>query len=486
MTDFVEMFRHWHAGRSQVQIHQALSIDRKTIRKYLAPALAEGLAPAPEDPFDEQLWRARIGRWFPELIDPSVRAVTWGQIAVHHAWIDKQLKVPVTVATIAQRLRDDHGVDVSESTVRRYVATAFAQNRLEEKVTVPRGPVEPGSEAQIDYGRLGMWTDPATGRRVTTWVFAMILSCSRALFIQPVLKMDQRSWNASHVAAFEFFGGVPARLVCDNLKTGVIRPDLYDPQINLAYGELAAFYGTLIDPARANKPKDKPRIERPMPYIRDSFFAGRQFESIPQMQREGLRWSTEVYGIHKHRGLDGATPATVFNAVERDALMPLPRRSFEPVVYTVGTVAPDCHVRSGKAFYSVPWRLLGQKVTVRAAGDVVQVFHHDTVVATHVLHLTGRSTNFEHYPPHKVAHTLRTVTWCRSQAEQIGPGAVAIVAELSEVNAIHRLRAIQGIIGLRDRYGDQRLNAACAPRPGGRRSAVSHRQRHLGRRHRSR
>ena len=114
----------------------------------------------------------------------------------------------------------------------------------------------------------------------------MILSCSRALFVQPVLKMDQTSWNASHVAAFEFFGGVPARLVCDNLKTGVVRPDLYDPQINLAYGELAAFYGTLIDPARANKPKDKPRVERPMPYIRDSFFAGRHFDSLPQMQAE--------------------------------------------------------------------------------------------------------------------------------------------------------------------------------------------------------
>ena len=242
----------------------------------------------------------------------------------------------------------------------------------------------------------------------------------------------------------------------------MIRPDLYDPQINRAYGELAAFYGTLIDPARANKPKDKPRVERPMPYIWDSFFAGRRFESLPQMQREGLRWSTEVYGLHKHRGLDGATPATVFDAVERDALMPLPRRPFEPVVYTVGTVAPDCHVKSGKAFYSVPWRLLGQKVTVRAAGDVVQIFHHDAVVATHVLHLCGRSTNFEHYPPHKVAHTLRTVTWCRNQAEQIGPGAVAIVAELSEVNAIHRLRAIQGIIGLRDRHGDARLDAACA------------------------
>ena len=242
----------------------------------------------------------------------------------------------------------------------------------------------------------------------------------------------------------------------------MIRPDLYDPQINLAYAEMAAFYGTLIDPARANKPKDKPRVERPMPYIRDSFFAGRHFESVTQMQREGLRWSVEVYATHKHRGLDSATPATVFNAVERETLMPLPRRPFEPVVYTVGTVAPDCHVRSGRAFYSVPWRLIAQKVTVRVAGDVVQIFHHDTVVATHVLHLTGRSTNFEHYPPHKVAHTLRTVTWCRSQAEQIGPGAVAIVAELSAVNAIHRLRAIQGIIGLRDRYGDHRLDAACA------------------------
>ena len=86
MTDFVEMFRHWNAGRSQVQINEALNIDRKTIRKYLAPALAEGLAPCPEE-FDEELWRARIGRWFPELVDPAARALTWTQIADHHDWI---------------------------------------------------------------------------------------------------------------------------------------------------------------------------------------------------------------------------------------------------------------------------------------------------------------------------------------------------------------------------------------------------------------
>lgn len=84
MTDFVEMFRHWNAGRSQVQINEALGIDRKTIRKYVAPALAEGLQPSPEE-FDEELWRARIGRWFPELMDPTVRAVTWPLIGAHHS-----------------------------------------------------------------------------------------------------------------------------------------------------------------------------------------------------------------------------------------------------------------------------------------------------------------------------------------------------------------------------------------------------------------
>lgn len=199
-----------------------------------------------------------------------------------------------------------------------------------------------------------------------------------------------------------------------------------------------------------------------MPNIRDSFFAGRHFDSIPQMQGQALRWCSDVYGRHKHRGIDGRTPSTVFEAVERDALMPLPPRPFETVTYTLGKVAPDCHVKSGRALYSAPWRLIGQRLTVRTAGDVVQIFHNHAVVATHVLHLSGRSTNVEHYPPHKIAHNLRTVSWCRAQAEQIGPGAVAIVAELSAVNAIHRLRAIQGIIRLRETYGDARLDAACA------------------------
>src|SRR6478735_496614 len=139
MIDLMELFRHWHAGRSQVQIAEALDIDRETIRKYLAPAVAAGLTPGAGGKFDGQLTAS------------------------------------VTVATIAQRLRDDHGVAVSESTVRRYVAAQFAEKVAESKVTVARGAVPPGDEAQVDYGKLGMWRNPATDRRVAVWAFAIIL-----------------------------------------------------------------------------------------------------------------------------------------------------------------------------------------------------------------------------------------------------------------------------------------------------------------------
>ena len=121
-------------------------------------------------------------------------------------------------------------------------------------------PAEAGEQAQIDYGQLGRWLDPVTGKLRTVWAFVMVLACSRHMFVRPVLKMDQRAWTECHVAAFGFFGGVPARLVPDNLKTGVDKPDLYDPKINRSYAELAAHYRCLVDPARAIKPRDKPRV----------------------------------------------------------------------------------------------------------------------------------------------------------------------------------------------------------------------------------
>jgi hypothetical protein len=187
-------------------------------RKHAGPALAEGIEPDGESLSAEQ-WAERIAEWFPGLDDPAMRAVTWPLIEPHRDRINGCLDGDVAVATIAQRLRDDHEVAVSESSVRRWIATHFAEDVARAKVTVPRGEVPPGSEARIDYGRLGMWLNPATAKRVAVWAFVMVLSCSRHLFVRPVIRMDQTTWCACHVEAFEFFRGVPTRLVCDNLKT---------------------------------------------------------------------------------------------------------------------------------------------------------------------------------------------------------------------------------------------------------------------------
>lgn len=461
MLDLVELFTHWHAGRSQVQLSESLGIDRKTVRKYLAPAIAAGMEPGDASLSADQ-WADLINGWFPELGERAARSATWALIAPHQDRIKTWLDADVTVATIAQRLRDDHAVVASESSVRRWIATHFAEEVARERVTVPRGPVDPGSEAQIDYGKLGMWFDPAVGRRVAVWAFVMVLACSRHLFVRPMIRMDQTTWCACHVAAFEFFGGVPARLVCDNLKTGVDKPDLYDPQINRTYAELATHYGTLIDPARAFKPKDKPRVERPMQYVRDSLWRGREFDSLAAMQIQGQRWSIDVAGMRQHRGLEGAQPLRVFEAVERDALIPLPHRAFELSTWSIGTVGVDAHLKVGAALYSVPWRLIGQRLHARTAGDVVQIFTGSQVVATHVRRPSGRSTDFGHYPPEKVAFHMRTPAWCRRTAELVGPSCEAVIAGFMADNAIHHLRAAQGVLGLRDKHSCARLEAACA------------------------
>jgi transposase len=297
VVDVTEIFIHWYAGRSLNEVAASLGVDRKTIRKYLAPAVAAGLAPG--GPAMAQAdWATLVAGWFPHLSDTRLRQTTWPEIARHHEYITAQLKLGVTQATIHQRLRDEQGLAASVASVKRYVAANLPEEMRRDRVVVLRDESDtpPGGEAQIDYGHLGYWTDPATGKRRRVWAFAMVLACSRHMFVRPVLTMDQAAWTEAHVEAFAFFGGVPARLVPDNLKTGVDRPDLYDPKINRSYAELAAHYGTLIDPARAAKPKDKAQVERPMPYVRDSFWRGREFTTLAAMRADAVRWSREVAG----------------------------------------------------------------------------------------------------------------------------------------------------------------------------------------------
>lgn len=459
MIDIVEVLQHWHAGRPKAVIAESLGVDRKTISKYVAPAEAAGLSPGGAA-LGRAEWSALVAGWFPELIDKAARSRTYATIDQHRERIEAMLSTNTT-ATVHQRLRDEHGLEVGISSFRRYLWLAFPDAVARERVTVLRPEVPPGEETQIDYGFLGNWLDPTSGRNRRVWAFVMVLAASRHMFVRPVLVMDQHSWVASHVAGFSFFGGVTRRLIPDNLKTGVDRPDLYDPRLNRAYGELASHYGTLIDPARARKPKDKPRVERQMPYVRDSFWRGRSFRSEAEMQAGALRWCSDVAGVRHHRGLDGASPLSVFSAIEAEALIALPRTPFELASWSQPKVGPDCYIKVGKALYSVPWRHIGRTVDTRQSERLVEVFVDGAIVKTWARIERGRQTDYADYPPEKVAFFMRTPTWCRKRAAELGPSVSELVAVLLEPNVLHHLRAAQGVLGLADKYGADRLDAAC-------------------------
>ncbi len=459
MIDIIEVLEHWYAGRPKAVVAESLGVDRKTVRKYIARAEGAGMVPG-GPPVDVERWRSLVREWFPELVVPELRRASFAECVTYHEAIRAGMATN-HLSTVFQRLRDEAGFTSSESSLRRYVALALPEEAKADRVTVRKDDTGPGLEGQVDYGRLGMWFDPVAGRRRALWAFVFVLACSRHLFVRPTLIMDQTEWVAAHVAAAEFFGGLPARIILDNLRTGVVKPDIYDPKTNRSYAEFAHHYGVLLDPARVFSPKDKPKVERAVPFVRDSMWAGRDFPTLRAWRDEALRWSSDVAGARSCRALDGAAPAAVFAAVEADALLALPVRRFELAAWSTPKVHDDCCVKVGKTLYSVPWRHIGDTVDARATARTVTVYSRGELIKTHVAKEKGRQTDMGDYPPEKVAFLMRTPVWCRARAAEIGPGAEAVVADLLAVNALHRLRAAQGVLRLVERHGPGRLEAAC-------------------------
>jgi transposase len=459
VIDIVEILVHWHAGRKKAEVARSLGVDRGTVAKYTSKAQAEGYVPGGE-PLAPEQWGELVYEWFPELVDPKERSLTHEAIDCFRSDIEEMLKTNTTT-TVHQRLKDEHGLAVGITSFRRYVWREFPEENLRNIATPPRPEIPPGEEGQVDYGYLGAWLDPLAERMRRVWAFVIVLACSRHIFVRPVLVMDQRTWTQCHVEAFEFFGCVPRRLVSDNLKTGVIRPDIYDPLLNRSYAELASHYRCLIDPARASKPKDKPRVERAMPYVRDSMWRGREWSSVSEMGTGALRWCTDVAGRRAHRSLDGASPLSVFQAVEAPAMLALPTTPFELSKWSRPKIGPDCYAKAGKTLYTVPWRFIGQRLDAREGDRTVEFYADGKVIKTWARKDKGKQTDWDDFPPEKVAFFMSTPQWCLRQASELGEHVKALVEGLLEVNALYRLRQAQGVVRLADKHGAERLNAAC-------------------------
>lgn len=458
MDDDVEILVHWRAGRGIRQIARSLGRSRITVRDGIAQAEAAGFGR--EGPaWSAAEWRAALAAAAAERGDTEQRFPARMTLEPLHDEIAKALEAS-SMTTVWQRLHDAGRASVSFPTFRRYVAERIRATDPARLTVLMPDPAF-GEAMEIDHGRLGLWTDPVGGRRRAVWAFVATLRASGMHFVRPVLKMDRATWITCHIEALHFFGGCARFWIPDNLKSGVLTPDLYDPRLNRVYRELAEHYGAIVDPARAAHPKDKPRIERSVPYVRDSFWSGRSFTSFEEIVREAVVWSRETAPRRPHR-VHGIAVRELFETRERPALIPLPERPFALVEWKDAKVHPDCHVAIDRTLYSVPWQHVGKTLAAKVSASLVELYDGDTLVKTHVKDGRRRITDDADLPPDKVAFLMRTPTWCRRRAAEVGTATAALVDALLGQGGLTRLREVQALLRLSDKYDAARLEASCA------------------------
>jgi transposase len=383
------------------------------------------------------------------------------EVAQFRAYLEP-LVGKVALSVLHQRLRDEHGLRASWATFYRYAqATWPEQLRKPPRMTIRLPDPPPGEEAQVDFFYVGLWDDPESGRRRKLHCFQMTLSHSRHTFLYPVAGEGSAAWLAAHVAALTFFGGAPRRVVPDNLTAGITATDLYDPRLNRAYGELARYYGFLVDPARVRRPQDKPRIERANGYAQGSCFAGRALGRLDEIRCDAERWCREVAGQRVH-GATGERPLAAFAQREQAALQPLPAQPWELATWTTGLVHADCHLRAGNAGYSAPYEYVGRRLDVRLGERIVTLYDGITPVASHARQPGGgRATRLEHYPPAGQAYLRGTPAACLARAATLGPAVGQVATARLTPYTLGRLREVQALLRLAEAYPAARLEAAC-------------------------
>lgn len=330
-------------------------------------------------------------------------------------------------------------------------------------------PVETkaGEVAQVDFGYVGKLIDPVTHTLRKAWCFVMVLAFSRKLVVRIVFDQKVTTWLRLHVEAFEELGGVPETMVPDNLKAAVVRAafaiDGPGTALNRSYRELAKHYGFKVDPTPPRAPKKKGKVESAVKYVKGNFFRGRDESDASEVSRELARWVTEIADERVH-GTTQRKPRELFVEIEREHLRPLPALPYEPVIWHPAKVHTDTHVSFDGRLYSVPWRLLGREVWVRATKATVTIYCDDDRVATHPRSGPGRRSTFEeHLPEHRRDARHRSREYWQERADAIAPEVGTLVREVFDSDdVLLQLRSVQAIVTYLEGFPLERARAACA------------------------
>ena len=460
VTQVREVLRAWLSGAGKRPAARRAGVDVKTAQRYIRAAQAAGLARGGDE---SQLTDELLGQVVAAVrpARPAGHGASWEALAPVKAEITGWVKDGLTLVKMHEFL-ERSGTAVPYRTLARFAAAECGySSSSRQQVTVPVADGKPGEEVQLDFGYLGMIADGDRRRRLHALVFTAVVS--RYCFVYLTFSQTTAAVIAGCEAAWAFFGGMFTVLVADNLKPVVDKADRLEPRWNREWLEYAQARGLVVDPARVRSPQDKGRVENGVKFAQRSFFAGEQFAGIEDAQHRADDWCRIRAGMRVH-GTTRRRPAEVFARVEAPVLLPAPEQPYRVPAWSEAKVQRDFHVRAQNAFYSVPYRLAGQQVSVRADGTLVKIYHRGQVVRTHPQQPAGgRSSDAADFPPGTDVYARRDVdklaAMAAARGEAIGIYAVRI---LDTPLPWTRMRAVYALIGLARTYGNDPVEQACA------------------------
>ncbi len=455
MRKIRDVLRLHAVGLSKRQIAVSLNIGATSAGNYLRRARRAGLNwPPPEELSDADLDRLLFP---PPSAVPADRRPPPDWPALHR----ELRKSGVTLSLLWEEYRAAHPEGYGYS---RF-CDLYRAWRGKLTLTMRQAHVA-GEKMFVDYaGATVEVIDGCTGEIRDVQIFVATLGASSYTYAEATWTQSLPDWIGAHTRAFAFLGGVPAQVVPDNLKSGVAKTCLYDPEINRTYADMAAHYGTAIVPARPRKPKDKAKVEVGVQVVERWILArlrNRRFFSLAELNQAIAELLGRLNGrITRHLG---ASRRQLYEEIDRPALKPLPDQAYQYAEWKQRRAGLDYHVEVAKHYYSVPHSLAKQKLWARITDRTVEIFHNGKRVAAHIRGSSNRrhTTVTEHMPSSHRRYAQWTPARIRSQAAFIGPNTETLVDVIMR-NRPHPeqgFRSAVGILRLAKTHGSERLEAA--------------------------
>lgn len=450
----------WLRGGQKKAIGRRVGLNPKTVRRYVSQATELGLQ---RDAGVEQLTDDFLGEMALSLQPgkSGARGKSWRHCEAHRSELEHWLETDKLTLTKAQTLLTRcTGRKVPYRTLHRFAVEEF--NFRHRKTTMRVDDCAPGKELQVDFGRMGPLAESDGAKRRVVWALIFTAVRSRHSFVWLSYRQTVGDVIAGFEAAWRFFGGVFEVVLPDNLKAVVIKADPLNPRFNIAFLEYAQACGFILDPCRVRAPQDKPRVERTVPFVRESFFKGEVFLGLADAQQRAEQWCLTTAGLRDH-GTTHQQPLVVFDTEEKPALGAVPEQPYDLPTYGDVKVHRDQHFCIAYALYSMPEHYVGTKVHVRVDSHLVRVYDRNVLVRTHPRQPKGgRHSDPADFSEHKMVYATRDVATLLRKASEAGPAVSTYAERLSAMPAPWRqMRAIYRLLGLVKRYGAAPVEKAC-------------------------